>query len=289
MSNDLLAKIRNEASGFSKGQKKIAVFLTEHYDKAAFMTASRLGRTVGVSESTVVRFAARVGFEGYPQLQKKLQEIIRNRLTAVQRMDIIDNALGNADVLSKVMTLDSENIHRTLEEMNQEAFSLAVKSIIEAKAIYILGIRSSSTLSNFLSFYFNQMFPNVHSVNSDSTSETFEQMMRIGTQDVFIGFSFPRYSQRTLKAASYAKKKGATVIAITDSTTSPLAETSDIVLLARSEMASFVDSLVAPLSLTNALIVAIGQQRRKELSRTYNTLESLWEEYNVYEKTTGER
>lgn len=289
MSNDLLAKIRNEASGFSKGQKKIAVFLTEHYDKAAFMTASRLGRTVGVSESTVVRFAARVGFEGYPQLQKKLQEIIRNRLTAVQRMDIIDNALGNADVLSKVMTLDSENIHRTLEEMNQEAFSLAVKSIIEAKAIYILGIRSSSTLSNFLSFYFNQMFPNVHSVNSDSTSETFEQMMRIGTQDVFIGFSFPRYSQRTLKAASYAKKKGATVIAITDSTTSPLAETSDIVLLARSEMASFVDSLVAPLSLTNALIVAIGQQRRKELSRTYNTLESIWEEYNVYEKTTGER
>ena len=285
MSKDLLQVIETGMPGFSKGQKRIARYISEHYDKAAFMTASRLGDTVGVSESTVVRFAAEVGFEGYPQLQKNLQEIIRNRLTTVQRMDIIDEHSSDADVLARVLGQDCEKIHRTLEEVNRTVFSAAVDAIISARNIYILGIRSSSTLANFLSFYFNQMFPHVRCLNTCSTSETFEQMLRIGTGDVFICFSFPRYSQSTLKAAQYAKRQGAVVIAMTDSQSAPLAGVADLVLLARSEMASFVDSLVAPLSLTNAIIVAVGIKKKEELASTYNKLEQIWAEYNVYEKT----
>ena len=241
---DLLAVIERKMPTFSKGQKLIGRFITQHYDKAAFMTASRLGDTVGVSESTVVRFATEVGFEGYPQLQKNLQEIIRNRLTTVQRMDIIDGQIGGEDilssVLSRVLTQDSEKIRRTLEETDRAAFAQAVEAIVTAREVYILGIRSSSMLASFLAFYFNQIFPHVRCINSNSTSETFEQMFRIGKEDVFIPISFPRYSQRTLKAARYAKSRGATVIAITDSTSAPLAQAADILLLARSEMASFV-------------------------------------------------
>ena len=287
MPMDLLAVIERGMSSFSKGQKLIGRFITQHYDKAAFMTASRLGDTVGVSESTVVRFATEVGFEGYPQLQKNLQEIIRNRLTTVQRMDIIDEQIAGSDVLTKVMSLDSEKIRRTMEEADRAAFAQAVEAIVTAREVYILGIRSSSMLASFLAFYFNQIFPHVRCVNSNSTSETFEQMFRIGGEDVFIAISFPRYSQRTLKAAQYAKSQGARVIAITDSTSAPLAQAADILLLARSEMASFVDSLVAPLSVINALIVAVGLKKKKEISRTYATLESIWEEYQVYEKTEG--
>ena len=291
MPMDLLAVIERKMPTFSKGQKLIGRFITQHYDKAAFMTASRLGDTVGVSESTVVRFATEVGFEGYPQLQKNLQEIIRNRLTTVQRMDIIDGQIGGEDilssVLSRVLTQDSEKIRRTLEETDRAAFAQAVEAIVTAREVYILGIRSSSMLASFLAFYFNQIFPHVRCVNSNSTSETFEQMFRIGGEDVFIAISFPRYSQRTLKAAQYAKSQGARVIAITDSTSAPLAQAADILLLARSEMASFVDSLVAPLSVINALIVAVGLKKKEEISRTYATLESIWEEYQVYEKTEG--
>ncbi len=286
MPMDLLAVIERGMPSFSKGQKLIGRFITQHYDKAAFMTASRLGDTVGVSESTVVRFATEVGFEGYPQLQKNLQEIIRNRLTTVQRMDIIDEQIAGSDVLTKVMSLDSEKIRRTMEEADRAAFAQAVEAIVTAREVYILGIRSSSMLASFLAFYFNQIFPHVRCVNSNSTSETFEQMFRIGGEDVFIAISFPRYSQRTLKAAQYAKSQGARVIAITDSPSPPLAQAADI-LLARSEMASFVDSLVAPLSVINALIVAVGLKKKKEISRTYATLESIWEEYQVYEKTEG--
>ena len=287
MPMDLLAVIERGMPSFSKGQKLIGRFITQHYDKAAFMTASRLGDTVGVSESTVVRFATEVGFEGYPQLQKNLQEIIRNRLTTVQRMDIIDEQIAGSDVLTKVMSLDSEKIRRTMEEADRAAFAQAVEAIVTAREVYILGIRSSSMLASFLAFYFNQIFPHVRCINSNSTSETFEQMFRIGGEDVFIAISFPRYSQRTLKAAQYAKSQGARVIAITDSTSAPLAQAADILLLARSEMASFVDSLVAPLSVINALIVAVGLKKKKEISRTYATLESIWEEYQVYEKTEG--
>ncbi len=285
MAKDLLTTIEDGMPGFSKGQRRIGRYIAEHYDKAAFMTAAKLGKTVGVSESTVVRFATEVGFEGYPQLQKNLQEIIRNRLTTVQRMEIVSEHMGSADVLTRVLSQDCEKIRHTLDEVDRDQFDRAVDAIIGAGDLYILGIRSSSVLSTFMAFYFNQIFPHVRCVNTNSTSETFEQMMRVGKGDVFIAFSFPRYSQRTLKAARYAGSQGATVIAITDSHSAPLAEAADIVLLARSEMASFVDSLVAPLSLVNAIIVAVGMKKKDEVANTYNMLEGIWEEYNVYEKT----
>lgn len=249
------------------------------------MTAAKLGDRVGVSESTVVRFAAEVGFEGYPELQKNLQEIIRNRLTTVQRMEIIDGQIGNADVLTKVMTHDSEKIRRSLEEVDRAAFSRAVDILIEADERYILGVRSSNTLANFMAFYLNHIFPHVHNVSSNSTSEVFEHLLRVSDGDTLVAITFPRYSQRTLKAAQYAKKRGAKVVAITDSLASPLAEVADVMLLVRSDMASFVDSLVAPLSLINALIVAVGLRKKDDISHTYEALEHIWEEYNVYEKT----
>ncbi len=283
MNNDLLQKIEHDMQSFSKGQKRIGNFIIEHYEKAAYMTAARLGETVGVSESTVVRFATEVGFEGYPQLQKHLQELIRNRLTTIQRMEIIDEQLAGSDLLTKVMTLDLERIKRTLEGLDRASFDSAIDAIINAKSLYILGIRSSNILANFLTFYFNHIFPNVHNVSNNSSSETFEQMLRVKQGDVLIAFSFPRYSRRTLKAAQFAKSCGVTVIAITDSPDAPLAEVADIMLLARSDMASFVDSLVAPLSLVNALIVSVGLQKKQEISQTYATLETIWAEYNVYE------
>ncbi len=270
--------------GFSKGQKLIAQYIIEHYDKAAFMTASRLGSTVGVSESTVVRFAAEVGFEGYPQLQRALQELIRNRLTSVQRMEVTSDQIGSSDALHKVLNLDIEKIRHTLEEASLEDFNNAVDAIVGAKNIYILGIRSASALSGFLSFYFNHIFENVRLVNTTSASEMFEQILRIGKDDVFIGITFPRYSKRTYNAAAYARANGAQVVAITDSRLSPIAQTADHLLLARSDMTSFVDSLVAPLSLINALIVAVGLKKKDEIAQTYSRLEQIWDEYHVYEK-----
>ena len=270
--------------GFSKGQKLIAQYIIGHYDKAAFMTASRLGSTVGVSESTVVRFAAEVGFEGYPQLQRALQELIRNRLTSVQRMEVTSDQIGTSDALHKVLNLDIEKIRHTLEEASLEDFNNAVDAIVGAKNIYILGIRSASALSGFLSFYFNHIFENVRLVNTTSASEMFEQILRIGKDDVFIGITFPRYSKRTYNAAAYARVNGAQVVAITDSRLSPIAQTADHLLLARSDMTSFVDSLVAPLSLINALIVAVGLKKKDEIAQTYSRLEQIWDEYHVYEK-----
>ena len=284
MSRDLIHSITQQMSGFSKGQKRIAQYILSHYDKAAFMTAAKLGSTVGVSESTVVRFASELGFEGYPQLQRALQELIRNRLTSVQRMEVTSDQLGEGDVLHKVLNQDIEKIRRTLEKASVEVFEQAVDTIVSAKNIYILGVRSSSALSGFMSFYFNQIFENVRLVNTTSTSEMFEQIMRIGEGDVFIGITFPRYSKRTVNAARFAKQNGAKVIAITDSNLSPIAEIADQLLLARSDMASFVDSLVAPLSVINALIVAIGIKKKDEISSTYERLEQIWDDYNVYEK-----
>ena len=284
MSRDLIHSIKQQMSGFSKGQKLIAQYILSHYDKAAFMTAAKLGNTVGVSESTVVRFASELGFEGYPQLQRALQELIRNRLTSVQRMEVTSDQLGEGDVLHKVLNQDIEKIRRTLEKSSVEVFEQAVDAIVNARNIYILGVRSASALSGFMSFYFNQIFENVRLVNTTSTSEMFEQIMRIGEGDVFIGITFPRYSKRTINAARFAKQNGAKVIAITDSDLSPIAESADQLLLARSDMASFVDSLVAPLSVINALIVAIGIKKKDEISSTYERLEQIWDDYNVYEK-----
>lgn len=282
--NDLITKIQSELPGFSKGQKQIARFILEHYDKAAFMTASRLGVTVGVSESTVVRFATELGYDGYPHLQRALQEMIRNKLTSVQRMEVAGDRMGGRDVLQTVLHADTDMIRVTLDEIDRDAFQGAVDALMGAKRIYILGVRSSSALASFLGFYFNLLFENVTLVHMNSVSEIFEQVLRVGPGDVLFGISFPRYSKRTLSAMKYARDRGARVIALTDSQLSPLARVADHVLLARSDMASFVDSLVAPLSVINALIVAVGMSRRDEIEHTFNKLERIWEEYDVYEK-----
>lgn len=282
--NDLITKIQSELPSFSKGQKQIARFILEHYDKAAFMTASRLGVTVGVSESTVVRFATELGYDGYPHLQRALQEMIRNKLTSVQRMEVAGDRMGGRDVLQTVLHADTDMIRVTLDEIDRDAFQGAVDALMGAKRIYILGVRSSSALASFLGFYFNLLFENVTLVHTNSVSEIFEQVLRIGPGDVLFGISFPRHSKRTLSAMKYARDRGARVIALTDSQLSPLARVADHVLLARSDMASFVDSLVAPLSVINALIVAVGMSRRDEIEQTFNKLERIWEEYDVYEK-----
>ena len=281
---DILTYIQENMTSFSKGQKLIANYILQSYDKAAFMTASKLGKTVNVSESTVVRFAAELGFDGYPSMQKTLQEMIRNKLTAIQRVEVSKERIGNQDVMTMVMQSDIEKIRMTLDETDQTSFNQAVAAIANAKRIYILGVRSASVLANFISFYFRFMFDNVVSVDTSSISEVFEQIVHISADDVFIGLSFPRYSKRTIKAMQYAKDQGAKVVAITDSKVSPLTKIADVSLLAKSDMASFVDSLVAPLSLVNALIVAISREKAVHLESSLNRLESIWEEYDVYEK-----
>ncbi len=280
--------IQNNLSQFSKGQRLIAKYIIEHYDKAAFMTASKLGATVGVSESTVVRFATELGYDGYPHLQKALQEMIRNKLTAVQRMEVTSDRLGDQDVLRMVLTSDIDKIRITMDEIDRKSFEATIEAILNAKHIYILGVRSSAALSSFLGFYFNLLFDNVKLIHTSTVSEIFEQILRVGEGDVVLGVSFPRYSKRTLKALEYSKKSGATVIALTDSRLSPLSQTADYTLLAKSDMASFVDSLVAPLSVINALIVAIGMRKQDEISETFNRLEAIWDEYEVYKKLDNE-
>ena len=269
---------------FSKGQKAIGHYMLEHYDKAAYLTASKLGAVVRVSESTVVRFANELGFEGYPELQKSLQELIRTKLTSVQRMEITNDRIGDGEVLTKILADDIDKIRNTLDRIDPAAFDAAVDAIIGARHIYISGMRSASLLSGFLGYYFNLMFPDVRIVQATSSSEMFEQLFRIESGDVFIGISFPRYSKRTLKAIDYAKSRGATVIGITDSPSSPLAGAADLCLTACSDMASFVDSLVAPLSVINALLVAISMRKQDEIVETLNHLEQIWDEYDVYEK-----
>ena len=281
---DILTYIQENMTSFSKGQKLIANYILQSYDKAAFMTASKLGKTVNVSESTVVRFAAELGFDGYPSMQKTLQEMIRNKLTAIQRVEVSKERIGNQDVMTMVMQSDIEKIRMTLDETDQTSFNQAVAAIANAKRIYVLGVRSASVLANFISFYFRFMFDNLVSVDTSSISEVFEQIVHISADDVFIGLSFPRYSKRTIKAMQYAKDQGAKVVAITDSKVSPLTKIADVSLLAKSDMASFVDSLVAPLSLVNALIVAISREKAVHLESSLNRLESIWEEYDVYEK-----
>lgn len=269
---------------FSKGQRRIANYILNSYDKAAFMTASKLGRTVDVSESTVVRFAAELGYDGYPSMQKALQEVIRNKLTAVQRIEVTNDRLGDHDVLPTVLNSDAENIRLTLETVDRDSFNRSVTAILAARRIYIMGVRSAAALSSFLGFYFNMMFENVVVAHTNSSSELFEQILRIGEGDVIIGISFPRYSKRTVKAMQYAKDRGASVIAITDADVSPLAEIADYSLMAKSDMVSFVDSLVAPLSLVNALLVAVSRKKSEELAGTFSRLEKIWDEYEVYEK-----
>lgn len=288
LGTDFLKQIEQQMPSFSKGQRAIARYLLDHYEKAAFMTASKLGATVGVSESTVVRFAAGIGCDGYPQLQKKLQDIIRNRLTSVQRIEITSEQMSRSDVVSKVLNADMDRIKQTLENVDMDSFNEAVNRIVHAKTIYILGVRSASALARFMGFYFTHIFPDVRVLNTTNSSEMFEQLIRISSDDVMICMSFPRYSQRTIKAAHFARTRGTPVISITDSPDSPLVEESDSCLFANSDMASFIDSLVAPLSLINALIVAISLEKEQEISATFAELEQIWDEYNVYEKVNDD-
>ena len=284
MNRDILTVIQENMPTFSKGQKRIANYILESYDKAAFMTANRLGKTVNVSESTVVRFASELGYDGYPEMKGSLQMIIRNRLTTVLRIEVTRDRLGDQDLLSMVLQSDIEKIRQTLEELDRDSFYNAVEAIVSARKVYIIGVRSSASIASFLYFYFNLIFDNVVMVAANTASEMFENLVRVGEGDVVIGVSFPRYSSRTVQAMSFARDQGATTISITDSEASPLAPISTYTLKARSDMASFVDSLVAPLSLVNALLVAVSRKRSEELARTFQRLETIWEEYGVYEK-----
>lgn len=284
MNQDILVLIQENMNTFSKGQKRIAAFILDSYDKAAFMTASRLGKKVGVSESTVVRFAAELGYDGYPDMQKSLQKMIRNRLTSVQRIEVTNDRIGDQDLVSMVLQSDMEKIRLTLEELDRDAFDHAVKAIVSAKRIYIIGVRSSAAIASFLGFYFNLIFDNVVNVTAGTASEMFEHLLRVGEDDVVIGVSFPRYSSRTVQAMSFARDRKATTVAITDSEASPLAPICKYTLKARSDMASFGDSLVAPLSLVNALLVAVSRAKNDDLANTFQTLERIWEDYGVYEK-----
>ncbi len=284
MAEHLFKQIESKYKSFSKSQKRIADYILNHYDKAAYMTAAKLGETVGVSESTVVRFAAETGYDGYPELQRAMQEIIRDRLTSVQRIDAASDRMNSEDVLSDVLSHDIKLIKRTMEETSAESFNSAVKSIVNARKIYIFAVKSSFALARFLGYYFELIFGNVRVIETTSKTEMFEQLFRIGEQDVMIGISFPRYSSSTVEAMSFASEHGASVIAITDSMSSPVTKIADCVLLARSDMASVVDSLTAPLSLINALIVATVAEKKDDVTRTFKQLESIWDRYDLYFK-----
>lgn len=283
-SDNLLVRIQGKMPQLSKGQKRIASFIIEQYDKAAYITAAKLGEAVGVSESTVVRFAGEMGFDGYPGLQRALQAMIRTQLTAAQRMGVASDRMGSGDILTAVLESDIDNIRATLAQIDREQFQKIVSTLLQAKTIYLLGARSCASLAGFLGFYFNMMFKDVRVVQASTGSEVFEQIYRIESGDVMVGISFPRYSRRTLKAIRYAKDRNATVIGLTDSETSPIAGEADMTLFARSDMASFADSLVAPFSVINALIVAVSMRKKQEISGTFEQLERAWDEYQVYEK-----
>ena len=278
----LLSKINVQYQSFSKGQKKLAAYIKENYDKAAFLTAAKLGETVGVSESTVVRFATHLGYKGYPEFQRELEELVRNKLNSIQRMEVTYGKVPQSEILDTVLHSDIDKIKMTLEAVDHEAFNLAVVTILSAKNIYVVGIRSCAPLAEFLAFYLNLIFDGVRLLNTNSASELFEQMIRIGENDVIIGISFPRYSMRTLKTLEFANNRNAKVITLTDSIHSPMNLYSSCNLIARSDMASIVDSLVAPLSVINALVVALSMRKQKTVVATLEALEKIWDEYQVY-------
>ncbi len=283
MEKDILQMIR-ENKKFSKGQRLIAAYIAENYDKVAFMTAGKLGKAVGVSESTVVRFAAELGYDGYPGMRKALQEMIRNRLTSVQRIEVAKDMLDDNNIIQSVFHADIEKLQNTVEEIDRAKFDQAVDAILQARTVYIVGMRSSAALASLMGFYLNLLLDNVRLVHDTSVNEVYEQIFRIGKEDVFIGISYPRYSSRTIKAMEFAKSTGASVIGLTDGEHSPFVGVADINLFAKSDMVSFLDSLVAPMSLINALIVSVGIRCRGKLSDTFKRLERIWSEYEVYEK-----
>lgn len=282
--NELLNRIEEFYPKFSKGQKRLADFIQDDYDKAVFMTAAKMGAEVGVSESTVVRFASQLGYKGYPGFQKALEELVRNKLNSIQRMEVAYGRMDHSEILSTVLQSDIEKIKQTIAMIDQEAFEQAVDTLLNAKKIYVVGIRSCAPLAEFLSFYLNLICDNVIAVHTNSASETFEQLIRIGEEDAIIGISFPRYSMRTLKALEFASNRKAKVITLTDSIHSPMNLYSSCNLIARSDMASIVDSLVAPLSVINALVVALCMKKQDDVITTLETLEDIWDEYQVYSR-----
>ena len=283
MKRDLLMTIKNQMPTFSKGQKLIANYVLEHYEKAAYMTASKLASAVSVSESTVVRFAIELGFDGYPEFQHALQEIVRIKLTSFQRMDVTNSLIGDGDVLSKVLNSDINKLKRTIEEIDRDAFDASVESILSAKSIYIIGLGSSSILASSLNHSLRMIFDNVRLLDTSSADEIYAQIMNVSKDDVIIAISFPRYSRKLITAVNFAKDSGASVIALTDSPSSPIAPFADSLLVARSDMASFADSLIAPLSVINALVVAVARKKQDELRIRLHQLEKIWDEYNVYD------
>ncbi len=281
--NELANRINERYSSMSKGQKLLANYITDYYDKAVFLTAAKLGEVVGVSESTVVRFAAQLGYKGYPEFQKALEAMFKNKISTVSHMKVTYAMTSQSEILESVLHKDMEKINRTLEKIDAHAFEMAVDTILSAKKIYVIGIRSCASLASFLAFYLNFIFDNVVLLHTNSSSELFEQMVRIGKDDVIIGISFPRYSMRTLKALEFANNRSAKVITLTDSVNSPMNLYSSCNLVAESEMASVLDSLVAPLSVINALIVALCTRKQDEVANMFASLEKIWDEYQVYE------
>ena len=277
---DMIERLNQSGKRLSKGHRKIAQYIAQHYEKAVFMTASRLGDSVGVSESTVVRFAAAMGYEGYPQLQRALQELVSHRLTANQRFEMATE-VDPHDAMSLVLKSDMQNLRATLDQMDNTVFDDVVKRLLSARAIYVMGLRSAAPLAQFMGYYLNYIFDNVHLVSSGAT-DVVEEISKLREDDVLIGISFPRYSSRTLEAMRFAKRCGAQVVAITDGPMSPLTDIADATLTARTDMASFVDSLAAPLSVINALLVALGLHRKEALTQHFRKLESIWETYEVY-------
>ena len=283
LNNNVLHTIRQQMPQFSKGQKRIAAYILEHYDKAAFMTASRLGQMVEVSESTVVRFAAQLGYEGYPEMQRDLRELIRGKLTSIQRIQVSNDQM-QGDLLTSVMQRDMDSLRTAIEQVDRGQFEQMVDKLLKAQHIYLLGMRSSSFLTGYLNFYFRLIFKNVTLVQNAVAGETFEQLVQVQPGDVLLAISFPRYSSRTVKAMKFAYDRGATVIALTDSLAAPIARDATHTLIAMSDMVSLVDSLVAPLSVVNALIVACSYRKEEAISKTFASLEEIWDEYGVYEK-----
>ena len=288
MSKSVLQTIRAGMDSFSKGQKRIAAFILDNYDRAAFMTAAKLGETASVSESTVVRFAAQLGYDGYPDMQKALQELIRGRLTSIQRIQVSRDQMTGSDILGSVMQRDMNSIHDVIERLDREEFERVVDKLLHAKHIYILGVRSSSFLAGYLNFYLHLIFKNVTLVQSSAAGEIYEQLVHIGQGDVLVSISFPRYSKMAIHAVEFACQRGGDVVAVTDSPMSPMYKMASASLLASSDMISFVDSMAAPLSLLNALILTVGQQRRDDLSATLAEMEQVWSKYSIFGKEDDE-
>lgn len=287
MRKDFLSTLEQHSSEFSKSQRRIAEYITHNYDKTAYMTASKLGSLVNVSESTVVRFANELGYDGYPEMQRAMQDFVRNKLTSFQRIEVTNKLIGDGDLLEKVLSADIDKIKHTYEQIDRKSFNDAIDAIVNARRIYIIGVRSSANLAGFLNYNFRMIFDDVRLLHTSSGGEMFEQLLDISDRDVLIAISFPRYSKRIKNAVVFAKNVGANVIAITDTVQSPIADGADQLLLAQSDMASFVDSLVAPLSILNAITVAVAKKKQDELTVRLKKLEGIWDEYEVYDKNHG--